>query len=185
MWWVCCYWWHLTAICTICKYWSTIHTRLFNAKCTYMWVIKRNLLNSSPYIVRFFFSLSVRICRIDIFIGWLVIYWMVGFKVSTECIPREIMNNEREQGAVSIRKTVLPGMAIPMLKIRRHNGRLIFNMEIAIRRQDGLYIETGPWARHVCILLVKYCSCHQQTPCLLHSIFSCYAGTSCVQRHWS
>ena len=38
------------------------------------------------------------------------------------------------QGAVSIRKTVLPGMAIPMLKIRRHNGRLIFNMEIAIRR---------------------------------------------------
>ena len=38
------------------------------------------------------------------------------------------------QGTVSIRKTVLPGMAIPMLKIRRPNGRLIFNMEIAIRR---------------------------------------------------
>ena len=38
------------------------------------------------------------------------------------------------QGAVSIRKTVLPGMAIPMLKIRRPNGRLIFSMEIAIRR---------------------------------------------------
>ena len=38
------------------------------------------------------------------------------------------------QGAVSIRKTVLPGMAIPMLKIRRPTGRLIFNMEIAIRR---------------------------------------------------
>ena len=37
-------------------------------------------------------------------------------------------------GAVSIRKTVLPGMAIPMLKIRRPNGRLIFNTEIAIRR---------------------------------------------------
>ena len=37
-------------------------------------------------------------------------------------------------GAVSVRKTVLPGMAIPMLKIRRPNGRLIFNMEIAIRR---------------------------------------------------
>ena len=37
-------------------------------------------------------------------------------------------------GAVSIRKTVLPGMAISMLKIRRPNGRLIFNMEIAIRR---------------------------------------------------
>ena len=26
------------------------------------------------------------------------------------------------------------GMVIPMLKIRRPNGRLIFNMEIAIRR---------------------------------------------------
>ena len=38
------------------------------------------------------------------------------------------------QGAVAIRKTVLPGMAIPMLKIRRPNGRLIFNMEITIRR---------------------------------------------------
>ena len=37
-------------------------------------------------------------------------------------------------GVVSIRKTVLPGMAIPVLKIRRPNGRLIFNMEIAIRR---------------------------------------------------
>ena len=37
-------------------------------------------------------------------------------------------------GAVSIRKTVLPGMAIPMLKIRRPNGRLIFNMGIAIHR---------------------------------------------------
>ena len=37
-------------------------------------------------------------------------------------------------GAVSIRKTVLQGMAIPMLKIRRPNGRLTFNMEIAIRR---------------------------------------------------
>ena len=42
--------------------------------------------------------------------------------------------NQPGQGAVSIRKTVLPGVAIPMLKIRRPNGRLIFNMEIAIRR---------------------------------------------------
>ena len=41
---------------------------------------------------------------------------------------------DQHQGAVSIRKTVLPGVAIPMLKIRRPNGRLIFNMEIAIRR---------------------------------------------------
>ena len=40
----------------------------------------------------------------------------------------------RTQGTVSLRKTVFPGMAIPMLKIRRPNGRLIFNMEISIRR---------------------------------------------------
>ena len=47
----------------------------------------------------------------------------------------QIKHETSEQlGAVSIRKTVLPGMAIPMLKIRRPNGRLIFNMEIAIRR---------------------------------------------------
>ena len=49
-----------------------------------------------------------------------------------------------KRGAVSIRKTVLPGMAIPMLKIRRPNGRLIFNMGIPIPGKDGLYIETGP-----------------------------------------
>ena len=45
-----------------------------------------------------------------------------------------LLHIDMTQGAVSIRKTVLPGMAIPMLKIRRPNGRLIFNMEIAIRR---------------------------------------------------
>ena len=47
---------------------------------------------------------------------------------------RKSCTSDKHQGAVSIRKTVLPGMAIPMLKIRRPNGRLIFNMEIAIRR---------------------------------------------------
>ena len=46
----------------------------------------------------------------------------------------DIVKITDNQGAVSIRKTVLPGMEIPMLKIRRPNGRLIFNMEIAIRR---------------------------------------------------
>ena len=49
-------------------------------------------------------------------------------------LPSNMINDSMLQGAVSIRKTVLPGMAIPMLKIRRPNGRLIFNMEIAIRR---------------------------------------------------
>ena len=60
------------------------------------------------------------------------------------CVSRAVISHWCHPGAVSIRKTVLPGMAIPMLKIRRPNGRLIFNMEITIRRYDGLYIETGP-----------------------------------------
>ena len=48
------------------------------------------------------------------------------------------------QGAVSIRKTVLLGMVIPMLKIRRPTGRLIFNMGISISGKTVFYIETGP-----------------------------------------
>ena len=48
------------------------------------------------------------------------------------------------QGAVSIRKTVLLGMVIPMLKIRRPTGRLIFNMGITIPGKTVFYIETGP-----------------------------------------
>ena len=55
-----------------------------------------------------------------------------------KCVPSQMQSSWGQHGthlgAVSIRKTVLPGMAIPMLKIRRPNGRLIFNMEIAIRR---------------------------------------------------
>ena len=47
-------------------------------------------------------------------------------------------------GAVSIRKTVLLGMAIPMSKIRRPTGRLIFNMGIPIPGKTVFYIETGP-----------------------------------------
>ena len=54
------------------------------------------------------------------------------------------------QGAVSIRKTVLPGMAIPMLKIRRPNGRLIFNMGIAIPSKTVFLIETAPWRLLIC-----------------------------------
>ena len=58
-------------------------------------------------------------------------YWSYCDELS---IDDGIILKGSEQGAVSIRKTVLPGMAIPMLKIRRPNGRLIFNMEIAIHR---------------------------------------------------
>ena len=49
-------------------------------------------------------------------------------------VEHKLSRQSTKLGAVSIRKTVLPGMAIPMLKIRRPNGRLIFNMEITIRR---------------------------------------------------
>ena len=42
-----------------------------------------------------------------------------------------------------------------MLKIRRPNGRLIFNMEIAIRRKDGFCIDTGPWALLLCVWVKK------------------------------
>ena len=35
-------------------------------------------------------------------------------------------------------------MAIPMLKIRRPTGRLIFNMGIPIPGKTVFYIETGP-----------------------------------------
>ena len=56
---------------------------------------------------------------------WFELCPVTSAQLCTWCLP---------QGAVSIRKTVFPGMAIPMLKIRRPSGRLIFNMEIAIRR---------------------------------------------------
>ena len=51
-----------------------------------------------------------------------------------ELLSTKIRPDLTFQGAVSIRQTVLPGMAIPMLKIRRPNGRLIFNVEITIRK---------------------------------------------------
>ena len=57
-----------------------------------------------------------------------------GIRTEEFYVKTPIIHQLKHQGAVSIRKTVLPGMAIPMLKIRRPNGRLIFNMEIAIRR---------------------------------------------------
>ena len=67
-----------------------------------------------------------------------MLYILFSFKVFTLLVPGlQYQTNSMAAdvlGAVSIRKTVFPGMAIPMLKIRRPSGRLIFNMEIAIRR---------------------------------------------------
>ena len=47
-------------------------------------------------------------------------------------ISRIVLCDYCDQGPVSIRKTVFPSMVIPMLKIRRHTDRLIFNMGITI-----------------------------------------------------
>ena len=58
-------------------------------------------------------------------------------------ITKQIM--WQQPGGRLNKKTVLPGMAIPMLKIRRPNGRLIFNMEIAIPGKTVFLIETAPW----------------------------------------
>ena len=63
------------------------------------------------------------------FMSFILVYEMLYIcKTNKKKMPKNNL------GAVSIRKTVLPGMAILMLKIRRPNGRLIFNMEISIRR---------------------------------------------------
>ena len=55
-------------------------------------------------------------------------FYVSIWQVSLSLAAATLVKYERNQGAISIRKTVLPGMAIPMLKIRRPNGRLIFNM---------------------------------------------------------
>ena len=71
------------------------------------------------------------------------------------------------QGAVSIRKTVLLGMVIPMLKIRRPTGRLIFNMGIPIPGKTVFYIETGPRS----ISLQQFCPC---LGLISKKIYSCF-----------
>ena len=80
--------------------------------------------------------------------------WGSYLSISTYIMPAG------DLGAVSIRKTVFPGMAIPMLKIRRPNGRLIFNMRIPIPGKDGLYIETGPWTCVNHVLHRRHCGTH-------------------------
>ena len=64
------------------------------------------------------------------------------------------------QGAVSIRKTVLPCMAIPMLKIRRPNGRLIFNMEIAIRNKTVFILRL--YESYFMVQVSKICNTYRQ-----------------------
>ena len=75
---------------------------------------------------------NMRLSELLVIIWTLLTHSPLGLNELTKATADKSIFNI--QGAVSIRKTVLPGMAIPMLKIRRPNGRLIFNMEIAIRR---------------------------------------------------
>ena len=77
----------------------------------------------------------LKVVEITFEFQWCFVLFIYGF-YETELDSGQPVSTPltSRQGAVSIRKTVLPGMAIPMLKIRRPNGRLIFNMEIAIRR---------------------------------------------------
>ena len=62
------------------------------------------------------------------------VIWNIDMLTTGSAVWQTSIFCGKRLGAVSIRKTVLPGMAIPMLKIRRPNGRLIFNMEITILR---------------------------------------------------
>ena len=111
-----------------------------NRSCTFV-------ANNNCWSLRCSWSIACRRCSNYIFIldltsgfnGWGKNNYMMRQETSKfgdlVHILLEILQSVlRLQGAVSIRKTVLLGMAIPMLKIRRPNGRLIFNMEIAIRR---------------------------------------------------
>ena len=56
-------------------------------------------------------------------------------------------------GAVSIRKTVLPGMAIPMLKIRRPNGRLIFTWKSPYVDKTVFILRRGPGHKSANIII--------------------------------
>ena len=53
------------------------------------------------------------------------------------------VKRKQDQDPVSI-KTSFPGMGIPMLKIKRSQDRLIFNIEIPILARQHLYIWDAP-----------------------------------------
>ena len=93
--------------------------------------------DASSYIdmeMQFLTKLSLAVPEVIKNITSCVPFTNISFYTALEQAMHCELSLSRCQGAVSIRKTVLPGMAIPMLKIRRPNGRLIFNMEITIRR---------------------------------------------------
>ena len=96
-------------------------------------IMQTTFLNASSWMKNFEFEMKfnfIKICLTGF--NW----QSVSIGSGNGLVTNHYLNQcwHKDLGAVSIRKTVLPGVAIPMLKIRRPNGRLIFNMEIAIRR---------------------------------------------------
>ena len=95
----------------------------------YWWVVTAcNVLFGCDYL--YMPKIDVSVQSLPLYSCTLCTFCRIFSEISVRWLPS--WNNIL--GSVSIRKTVLPGMAIPMLKIRRPNGRLIFNMEIAICR---------------------------------------------------
>ena len=101
---------------------SPVHSRFI----TYTLCIHRTEMALVWWI---WYAFSYICCKFAI--GFIVLISLIETCYLKRC---DMVRVCRTLGAVSIRKTVLPGMAIPMLKIRRPLGRLIFNMEITIRR---------------------------------------------------
>ena len=106
-----------------------IITQLFPA-CTIVFPIVT--VNKTGLPVPYYYQTWLNPFAVENWVNCMAAYGLAPcFVRSSTAIACTMLGN---LGAVSIRKTVLPGMAIPMLKIRRPNGRLIFHMENAIRR---------------------------------------------------
>ena len=120
--------------------WSQLTFRRFNCN----WISSIRRVSSSKGIRRIRMSLSQKETKIYIrfYLRHIALSCVLLFKKYLDPIR---INPKGLRGAVSIRKTILLGMAIPMLKIRRPTGRLIFNMGIPIPGKTVFYIETGPW----------------------------------------
>ena len=71
---------------------------------------------------------------------------MLQYKDSTDSLYKD-------QGPISIWSPSFPGMGIPMLKIRRSQDRLIFNIGIPILVRH-LYIETPPRWSWQCLIFI-------------------------------
>ena len=77
--------------------------------------------------------------------------------VFTTCLANDQLHLMEEPGPGLNIKIVLPGMGIPMLKIRQSRDHLTFNVGIPILVIWHLYTETASWAHfNICISRWKY-----------------------------